>query len=219
MKDGTIKKFDSVYGSNDCYYGVKLRQEFTDFFNQKSISGQTVLDLGCGEGRYSLFMAKKGCDVVAIDRSSEGIEKLKKQAGHQGLSISAEVIDIEDFIFEENQFDIIIAATVLDHLSDELRLRTINGIKKALKPGGTIYINVFTVNDPGCIQNQNTTDAKSSSNVSDTAECMEYYFEPDELTSVFRDFNILYYYEGLEPDLSHGRPHNHGWACLLACKP
>ncbi|MEZ4550327.1 MAG: hypothetical protein R2874_07585 [Desulfobacterales bacterium] len=32
------------------------------------------------------------------------------------------------------------------------------------------------------------------------------------------DLEVLYYYEGTEPDLSHGRPHDHGWACLLARK-
>jgi len=219
MKDAYIKKFDSVYGSNNSYYGFELRKEFTDYFKEKTISGQTVLDLGCGEGRYSLFMAQKGCDTLAVDRSSAGIEKLKKMAKTHRLPISAKVIDIENFIFEENKFDIIVAATVLDHLSDELRQKTIKGIKKALKAEGTLYVNVFTVSDPGHTLRQNAPSEMNSENISDTAECMEYYFDSNELKSLFCDFNILYYYEAIEPDLSHGRPHDHGWACLLAQKP
>jgi cyclopropane fatty-acyl-phospholipid synthase-like methyltransferase len=218
MKDAHIKKFDCVYGSNGIYYGLDLRKEFTDFFKDSTIDGQTALDLGCGEGRYSLFLAQKGCNTLAVDRSAAGIKKLKKLAGRHHLPISALIIDIEDFIFEENQFDIIVAATVLDHLADELRLNTIKGIKKALKPEGTLYVNVFTVSDPGCRKKQKNPEEPNYTNISDTAECMEYYFESNELKSHFSDLNILYYYEGIETDLSHGRPHDHAWACLLARK-
>jgi hypothetical protein len=66
---------------------------------------------------------------------------------------------------------------------------------------------------------QKATEELNSKNISDTAECMEYYFESNELKSFFCDFNIHYYYEGIEQDLSHGQPHDHGWACLLASKP
>lgn len=219
MKDAYIKKFDSVYGSNDIYYGLELRKEFTDFFKDKTIDNQTALDLGCGEGRYALFMARKGYNTLAVDRSTAGIQKLKKLAESYQLPISGQVVDIEDFVFVKNQFDIIVVATVLDHLSGEIRQNVINGIKKALKPEGTIYVNVFTVSDPGYIKRMKNPDESNPANISDTAECMEYYFESNELKSHFCDLNILYYYEGIEPDLSHGRPHDHGWACLLARKP
>jgi tellurite methyltransferase len=219
MKDAYIKKFDSVYGSNNSYYGFELRKEFTDLFKEKTITGQTALDLGCGEGRYSLFLARKGCDTLAVDRSSAGIEKLKKMAETFQLPISAEVLDIEDFVFEENQFDIIVGATILDHLCCKLRHKTINGIKKSLKPEGTLYVNVFTVSDPGYRVKMDAASEINSENISDTAECMEYYFGSNELKSLFSEFKTLYYYEGIEPDLSHGRPHDHGWACLLAQKP
>ena len=226
MKDSYIKKFDFVYGSEVSYYGFDLRQEFTDFFRNRDIETLTALDLGCGEGRYSLFLAQKGCRVHAVDRSSAGIDKLKKMAAEHCLPIQAEVLDIEDFQFQGRRYDIIVAATVLDHLQDPLRQQTIRSIKKALHPGGILYVNVFTVSDPGfkvkmaaAQKNNPENEAENDpENVSDTAECMEYYFGANELRQVFGDLEVLYYYEGMEPDLSHGRPHDHGWACLLAKK-
>lgn len=226
MKDSYIKKFNSVYGSEASYYGFDLRQEFTDFFRNRDIENLTALDLGCGEGRYSLFLAQKGCRVHAVDRSAAGIGKLQKMAAAHCLPIQAEILDIEDFQFQDRRYDIIVAATVLDHLQDPLRQHTISSIKKALHPGGILYTNVFTVSDPGfkvkmaaAAKNDPKNDAENDpENVSDTAECMEYYFNENELRQVFGDLEELYYYEGMEPDLSHGRPHDHGWACLLAKK-
>lgn len=225
MKDAHIQKFDAVYGATDCYYGTELRPEFTNFLESHPVSGGRGLDIGCGEGRYALHMAKKGCHVLALDRSRAGIEKLRRRAQDQNLPIIAQAADIEEVAFENDEFDLIVAATVLDHLADELRRRTLAQIKAALKPGGIAYVNVFTESDPGFIsktagkKNASSPEAGHLRDISETAGCMEYYFKAGELHSCFRDFEIIYYYEGVEPDLSHGQAHHHGWACLLTRKP
>lgn len=224
MKESHIHTFNAVYRTADCYYGRDLRPEFTRYFDNRDIAGLEALDLGCGEGRYSLYLAGKGCRVTAIDRSPEGVRKLLSTAGKQKATVSAIVpvsaivMDIAEFSFPESRFDIIVAATVLDHLENGLRQRAIAGVKGALKPGGIVYINVFTTEDPGFLL-KTSAGAEQAADVSETAVCMEYYFKPGELKTLFADFQILYGYEGLEPDLSHGRPHHHGWACLLAQKP
>ncbi|RJP87318.1 MAG: class I SAM-dependent methyltransferase [Desulfobacteraceae bacterium] len=219
MKESHIQKFNTVYQSSDCYYGQELRPEFTDYFANQNLAGMQALDLGCGEGRYTLYLAEKRCHVTAIDRTPAGIFKLRSTAQKLQLPVAASVLDIADFTFNKNQFDIIVAATVLDHLADGLRQRTIDSIQSALKPGGILYVNVFTVSDPGYIVKQQAASEVSVSGVSDTAFCMEYYYKPDELKLHFQDLTHLYYYEGIEEDLSHGQPHHHGWACLLAQKP
>jgi len=149
MKESHIQKFNAVYQSSDCYYGQELRPEFTDYFDKREIKGRLALDLGCGEGRYALYLARKGCHVIAIDRTPAGVEKLKTLAQSQNLPVTANVTDIADFVFPKNRFDILVAATVLDHLTETLRLQTMRQIKNALKPGGILYVNAFTVNDPG----------------------------------------------------------------------
>lgn len=218
MKQTHIEKFNQVYSDPACYYGSELRPEFTNFFNGKDLLGKYALDLGCGEGRYSLYLAKNGCRVTAIDRSEAGMEKLKTTAAKQHLDICATIMDIDAFEFAEKSCDIVVAATILDHLADALRTRIADGIRAALKPGGILYANVFTVDDPGFLIQRGATDLPPNT-VSDTAECMEHYFDRGELVNLFSDLHALYYYEGVEPDTSHGRPHRHGWACLLAKKP
>lgn len=218
MKQSHIEKFNKVYTDPACYYGSELRPEFTSFFNNRDLSGKYALDLGCGEGRYSLYLARNKCRVAAIDGSEAGVEKLTKTADDQGLAICGRNMVVEAFDFAENRYDIIVAATILDHLADNLRAMIAEKIQDALKPGGILYANVFTVDDPGFLVQHGATDLPPNT-VSDTAECMEHYFKRGELITLFPDLHIRYYYEGVEPDASHGRPHFHGWACLLAEKP
>jgi tellurite methyltransferase len=218
MKTNHVDKFNSVYAASENYYGVELRPEFTDYFSGRDCSGLVALDLGCGEGRYAIYLAELGCKVLAIDRSTVGIAKLSEKAEKKCLNIQAVAMDIAEFDFKQNRYDIIVAATILDHLPQGLLTEIVPRIKSGLKPGGILYVNVFTVLDPG-YNLQKSPEESGSKNISDTAECMEHYFQSGELKALFMDFDIVYDYEGVEPDLSHGAPHHHGWACLLAKKP
>lgn len=219
MDSTPTRTFNSVYSGNDCYYGLEVRPEFSDYFNGKNLNGMSALDLGCGEGRYGLYLAEKGCHVIGVDRSGVGLEKLKKMASEKNLRVETLKVDISEFDFEGASFDVIVAATVLDHLENAPRRRAIKGIKSALKPEGILYANVFTVADPGYKLKKGHTGNASTFNVSDTASGIAHYFAREELKSIFADFSIINYYEKVEPDHSHGRPHYHGWACLLAKKP
>jgi cyclopropane fatty-acyl-phospholipid synthase-like methyltransferase len=143
---------------------------------------------------------------------------LSQTAQKKGLNINAVVMDIANFDFRESSYDIIVAATILDHLPQDNLAETASKIRKALKSNGILYVNVFTVSDPGYERRQHKNSSPSN-DVSDTAVCMEHYFQTGELKTLFKDLDILYDYEGVEPDLTHGAPHHHGWACLLARKP
>lgn len=210
MPPDSTGTFNNLYKQPDFYYGLDVRPEFVDFFSERDLTGLAALDLGCGEGRYALFLGHKGCRVTAVDRSKSGLKKLTQVAQSENLSVSTLLSDIADFDFPQNTFDIVVAATVLDHLDDPLRTRTLENIRSCVKPGGIAYVNVFTIDDPGC---------SGQAAASDTAEAMAYYFQHQELADLFVDWTIHHYQESVELDDSHGRPHDHAWACLIAGKP
>ena len=219
MDNKKKETFNSFYGEHNFYYGLDVRPEFADYINANPPAGMRGLDLGCGEGRYALFLARNGCRVHCVDRSEAGLDKLAKAARIKRFPVSIQRGDVADFDFPSNCYDIIIAATILDHLDDAVRPTVVSGIKSSLKPGGVLYANVFTVQDPGYRAKTSRLKKKDPEGVSDTSVFMAHYFDPGELKEMFMDFEIRHYYEGVEPDLSHGRPHTHGWASLLAEKP
>jgi len=212
-KKEKVNGFDATYQGSEMYYGWEVRPEFQDFFGPTTFSGHRALDLGAGEGRYAIYLARRGCLVEAVDFSASGLNKLKAIAERHGLTITTRLSDVADFHFEKSAYDLIVAATILDHLETPVREKTLTGISRALKPGGLLYVNVFTTRDPGY-----GATGPATPGVSDTSFGMAHYFEPGELKDCFADLTSLYYYEGIEEDTSHGRPHHHGWASLIARK-
>src|SRR5262245_2492719 len=80
--------FNRVYGKPDdpFYYGLKPSEELEAFLNETHPPAGEALDLGCGEGRNSLLLARYGYHVHAVDSSSQGIQKLEGYAHSQGFT-------------------------------------------------------------------------------------------------------------------------------------
>jgi ubiquinone/menaquinone biosynthesis C-methylase UbiE len=107
--------------------------------------GMTVLDVGCGEGYYSLGMAKlvgPAGRVIAVDTEPGVVAFLKTRAEEAGLSgrIDARVCSAEDLGISdlENRVDFALGVYVVHHAEDAGRLMT--GVYCALKRGGRFLI-------------------------------------------------------------------------------
>ncbi|MBI4767134.1 MAG: class I SAM-dependent methyltransferase [Deltaproteobacteria bacterium] len=82
-----------------------------------NVSGQKILDLGCGTGRYSALLADKGASIVGIDPSTEMVAQARdKVSSLSSVSISHGTID--DMRFEDGSFDVVVSALVASHLPD-----------------------------------------------------------------------------------------------------
>ncbi len=74
-----------------------------------------ALDIGCGQGRNTLYLASLGYEVVGIDGSNIAILQLMENAKVLGLNIECETCFISDFQFGE-QFDLIVFSYVLHYI-------------------------------------------------------------------------------------------------------
>src|SRR6266566_6396534 len=209
--------FNRVYGKPDdpFYYGLHPSKELEIFLNETHPPVGEALDLGCGEGRNSLLLARYGYHVHAVDSSSQGIQKLEKYAHSQGLdTINGEVADVRTVQPTANFYDAIVAVTILDHITEEEGKKVAESIIDALRPGGFVFIEAFTVHDPAAntARNENET-------ISETASFVRHYFDEGELAKWFSKLETLKYEEFTKYDDSHGEPHYHGLARLIGKKP
>lgn len=75
----------------------------------KSLKPGRALDIACGVGRHSIFLAEHGWQVTAVDSSRVGIEILQQRAHEAGLTIEARVADLEsdEFHIEPETYDLV----------------------------------------------------------------------------------------------------------------
>jgi len=104
------------------------------------ISGEKVLDLGCGHGRYLPLFKEKGIDYFGIDSS----EKLIKIAKDEYPGEKFQVGEALNLPFPDNFFDKIYSIAVLHHVpSEEFRLQFLKEVRRVLKPKGLLILTVW----------------------------------------------------------------------------
>ena len=102
------------------------------------------LDIGCGIGAQSVWLARQGINVTAIDISASAIEQLRAITGRRGLSIKSRVADIVNLAqsgtsFHNNTLDCVVDVCAIQHLTEVCAFTVIRAAGRWLKPGGRIF--------------------------------------------------------------------------------
>ncbi len=95
-----------------------------------------VLDLGCGNGSFSHFIANQGFNVTGVEDSASGIA-LAKQTYSDCCFFQGSIYDL-DLPQHYHSFDVVLAVEVIEHLFYPKELARV--AKRYLRPGGTLVI-------------------------------------------------------------------------------
>lgn len=104
--------------------------------------GTTVLDIGCGVGRWSLRLASAGAHVIGIDLSPTMIGEARRRADRDGVSARCHffVADVAELALMQ-QFDLIVGVTVLQHVLNPFRFASaIRSLATHLTESGRIVL-------------------------------------------------------------------------------
>ncbi|WP_207729298.1 class I SAM-dependent methyltransferase [Clostridium sp. 'deep sea'] len=118
---------------NENYFGKPYKQ-LIEFFTDFTPKG-TILDLGCGQGRDSIVLAKLGYEIIAVDYSSLAINQLKQKSDE--LNIKAEIADIYSYPITTN-IDIVLLDSILHFYKNDINKESalVSRILRELKPQG-----------------------------------------------------------------------------------
>lgn len=130
--------YEKFYKQNRHGLG-KPTKEFVTFFADFKGSQFKVLDVGCGQGRDALFIARLGNHVTAIDHSPSAIRDLINDANAEGLNIDAKVVDIRDHNWGSG-YDVIVVDRTLHMLDTDDRMEILKALLDSTKKGGYILI-------------------------------------------------------------------------------
>jgi len=169
--------YDKYYKTEDLF--GEPYPELINFFKRYEPKGK-LIDLGCGQGRDSIFLARLGYNVTGIDISKVGIDQMSSIAKKEGLSLIGLVGDIYSFD-NYQEFDIVLLDSLL-HFEKRDKKRESDLIDKITK---RINKNVLI-----CICIQDTGEKVKI--LKDTIDCSEQDFE------ILNDSSLTYKYEDKE---------------------
>lgn len=164
-----------------------------------------AIDLGAGEGADSIRLAKMGWDVVAVEPTESGVEKIRRFSSDAGVQVQAVQSTVEDYETERS-FDLVICNGVLHYIEEKQRaLRSIQGLTR---PGGCNIVSLWSAFRP----------------VPECHQIVPTHPDPEDgvVVAAYESWDLdLLYFERERFDGSHdGMPdHRHSYIKLIAFKP
>lgn len=149
---------------------------------KKDVVGKKVLDVGCGDGYGSAYLAEAATGVTGIDYDESII--LKATNKYKVPNLNFKYMSATELEFENNSFDVVCSFQVIEHISEEKLQKYLSEIKRVLTSNGKFYVTTLNLNH----------NMKSPLNyLKNPAHCKEFrLWEFQELLcSVFPDVEIL----------------------------
>jgi tellurite methyltransferase len=160
-----------------------------------------VLDLGCGEGRDTVFLAEQGHDVVGVDLSLAGLRKAQHLAEARGVRVPWVCAALPDLPVR-GPFDLVYSCGSIHYVARDMRRELFVRLRDLTRRGGHHAHVVFTGR---CVYREKSE--------------VVHYFAPDELRDAYRGWIILRDEEGLIPCAQDGVHHVHSVETILAQRP
>lgn len=125
--------------------------ELVGLVENKQVKPCKSIDIGCGEGFYSIYLASKGFNVLGIDLSEQAIEYAKENAKQAKRRIRFMAMDINSLLQLNETFDFVLEWSVMHHIMPPKRPKYINDVSETLRDGGKYLSVCFSERSPEAI--------------------------------------------------------------------
>lgn len=202
--------YDDAYKKSVDFFGSGPTDILKDYVHLIDDS-KPVLDVGAGQGRNTLFLARKGMAVDAIDPSRVAVETIQEIVQKEKLRVKSYISGFEDLETKTGYYGAVLLFGIIQILSrDEIDL-LVAKTSRWLVEGGLVFITAFTVDDPSYIQNVSLYRRIAKNSFKSDDGQVFTYLETNEVLDIFKDYTVVFHDEGLGPMHRHGnsKPHQH----------
>jgi tellurite methyltransferase len=135
--------YDERYSRPGLYWGSKptgLARDLARIVRKLPRPPRTLVDLGSGEGRDSIYFARRGFRVLGVDLSSVGVRKAERRASRLGIKVQFEVGDMRSYRLN-HRVDVVFSSGALNNLPRRIRTSRFEHFKSHTAPGGINAMN------------------------------------------------------------------------------
>lgn len=139
--------FDAHAGDYDAWYDTPLGQ-YVDRVEKRLLGqlaqprpGQRALDLGCGTGNHTRWLAGKGLRVTGLDESAAMLEVAARKAQQARTDVDWVRGDAEELPFQEGCLDLVVSVAALEFMARPDRV--LAGALRLLRPGGRLVVGLL----------------------------------------------------------------------------
>ncbi len=143
-----MNTFDKAYEGTPPWDIGRPQSEVVSLASNHQIRGR-VLDLGCGTGENTLYLASLGHTVWGVDSSPVAIQKAKGKAVAREIEATFLIWDAFDLPRLGTSFDTILDSGLFHIFSDEERPLFVQSLAKVLRRGGRYFMLCFSDSEPG----------------------------------------------------------------------
>lgn len=213
-KDCFVEKWSKEYGQKGIPSSFKIDPssavlQFSEYLAQKNFPKGTLLDLGCGKGRNSLFIAERGFQVTSMDFVPENIAELAKKTKENQLLLTPLCHDLaKPFPLTSEKFDYAMDIFCFKHIIEEpARSNYRHELYRCLKPGALFLLSLASVEDGFYGPLLNSSPAPEKRIIIDpyTKIPSILYTETSAASEFSNGFELIESYEKRNTSLMHGK--------------
>ncbi len=150
-----------------------------------------ILDLGCGSGRHTVYLAKQGFEVFGLDIAPSGLSATIQKLAIEGLTGHVTLADILQLPYEDGFFDALISVRVIHHNRIAVIRKTVQEMWRVLKPQGLVWVTVPVPTGHGSKHGREIEPGTWVPSEGCEKGLPHHLFTEDELKELFQHFTIL----------------------------
>lgn len=217
---GLMTDYENVYREQSHYFGLKPSPLLVDHLHRIRAGGR-VLDVGVGQGRHALALARRGFEVTGLDTCSTAIDVTQDLATQEGLSLQLRQGNVFDLSVAEGSFDAILLFGLFQCLTRTQNARLAEIVTDRAAPSGLVFVTAWHIGDPSYETAQKNAEPLADGSFRLADGEARSYLQPNEILQLFSGWTVVHHWEGFGPWHRHGdgEPQRHGLVELVARAP
>lgn len=195
--------YDKRYSDIEHVFGAEPEETLVDHHGLIDRS-RPVLDIGAGQGRNTLFLARQGFQVDAIDPSRVAVRQIEAHAVREDLPVRVFACGFENFSPDIDSYAGIAVYGIVPQLSPPAIQQLIAKIRDWTGEGSIVFLTAFTTADAAYNKIARTLKPAGEISFFDDEWGTRTYLEPGEILDFFPDFDVMHHWEGMGPEHRHG---------------